>query len=75
MKLRGLNVSRRRDPEGNYVVVMDLETYEKLKEAITRLGLNPEPMGSTVIVRDRAWNRIKRLTNIARELGISVFED
>ncbi|WP_252900768.1 hypothetical protein [Vulcanisaeta sp. JCM 14467] len=75
MRVRGLNVGRRRDPGGNYVVTMDLETYELLKQLINRLGLSVETVGNVVIVRDKSWSRIRRLVNSARELGISVYED
>ncbi len=73
--MRGLNVSRRRDPVGNYVVAMDIETYELLKPSLGKLGLNAEVMGSVVIIRDRSWSRINKLINVARELCISVNED
>ncbi|WP_460173584.1 hypothetical protein [Vulcanisaeta sp. JCM 14467] len=75
VRVRGLNVGRRRDPGGNYVVTMDLETYELLKQLINRLGLSVETVGNVVIVRDKSWSRIRRLVNSARELGISVYED
>ena len=75
VRVRGLNVGRRRDPGNNYVVTMDLETYELLKQSINRLGLSVETVGNVVIVRDKSWSRIKRLVNAARELGISVNED
>jgi hypothetical protein len=54
---------------------MDKATYTKLSDALRRLGLLPEEAGNIVIVRDRSWSRIKRLINIARELGINVVED
>ena len=75
VRVRGLNVGRRRDPGNNYVVTMDLETYELLKQSINRLGLSVETVGNVVIVKDKSWSRIKRLVNAARELGISVYED
>ncbi|MFB6471063.1 MAG: hypothetical protein TU36_007540 [Vulcanisaeta sp. AZ3] len=75
MRLRGLNVSRRKDPEGNYVVTMDLETYDKLKDSIIRLGLISESLGNVIIVRSYAWNRVRKLVNVARELGINVHSD
>ncbi|WP_446753019.1 hypothetical protein [Vulcanisaeta sp. JCM 16161] len=68
-------MSRRKDPEGNYVVAMDLETYELLNQSINRLGLDVEFMGNIVVVRDRSWSRINKLVNIARELGINVNDD
>ncbi|MCG2865296.1 MAG: hypothetical protein L7H04_05455 [Vulcanisaeta sp.] len=71
----GLNVSRRKDPGNYYVAIMDKATYTKLSDALRRLGLLPEEAGNIVIVRDRSWSRIKRLINIARELGINVVED
>ncbi|WP_148678336.1 hypothetical protein [Vulcanisaeta distributa] len=74
-RVKGLNVGRRKDPEGNYVVAMDLETYELLRQSINKLGLNTEFMGNAVVVRDKSWSRISRLVNIARELGINVNED
>ena len=73
--VRGLNVSRRKDPEGNYVVAMDIGTYELLKSSLGRLGLNVEVMGNVVVIRDRSWSRINKLINVARELGINVNED
>ncbi len=75
VRVRGLNVGRRRDPEGNYVVVMDLETYELLKQSISRLGLSVESLGGAVVIRDRSWSRIDRLLRIARGMGITVNED
>ncbi|WP_243666920.1 hypothetical protein [Vulcanisaeta sp. JCM 16159] len=52
VRVRGLNVSRRKDPEGNYVVVMDMNSYELLKSSISKLGVNVEFMGNVVIIRD-----------------------
>ena len=75
VRVRGVNVSRRKNPEGNYVVAMDLETYESLKQSINRLGLSVEAVGGVVLVKDKSWSRIKRLMNTARELGINVNED
>ena len=75
VRVRGLNVGRRRDPGNNYVVTMDLETYELLKQSINKLGLSIETVGNVVIVRDKSWSRIRRLVNAARELGINVYED
>ncbi|MGC8606431.1 MAG: hypothetical protein ACP5GZ_03780 [Vulcanisaeta sp.] len=75
VRVRGVNVSRRKDPEGNYVVVMDIETYELLEPSLSKLGLNAEFMGNVVIIRDRSWSRINKLMNIARELGINLNED
>lgn len=75
VRVRGLNVSRRKDPEGNYVVVMDMNSYELLKSSISKLGVNVEFMGNVVIIRDRSWSRINKLINTARELSINVNED
>jgi len=72
---RGLNVSRRKDPSNNYVVIMDRETYEKLRDSLVKLGLNFETVGNIVIIRDRSWSRIEKLINKARELSIDVFID
>ena len=74
VRVRGLNVGRRRDPGGNYVITMDLETYGLLRQWVDRLGLSVEVMGNVVVVRDRSWSRIERLVNAARGLGITVNE-
>jgi hypothetical protein len=54
---------------------MDLETYDKLKDSIIRLGLISESLGNVIIVRSYAWNRVRKLVNVARELGINVHSD
>lgn len=73
--MAGLNVSRRKEPGGNYVAVMDRETYERLKSTISKLGLDVEVTGNIAIVKDKSWNHMRRLMNTARELGINVNED
>ncbi|MCX8137386.1 hypothetical protein [Pyrobaculum aerophilum] len=57
--------SRRRTPDGYYVVVLGL--YAKAV-----LGVDAEPAGRFYIYKTKSWQEVLRLVNKARELGLDV---
>ncbi|MCU7788822.1 hypothetical protein ODS41_12960 [Pyrobaculum sp. 3827-6] len=57
--------SRRKTPDGYYVVVLGLYAKEIL-------GIDAEPAGRFYIYKTKSWQEILRLVNKARELGLDV---
>ncbi len=57
--------SRRKTPDGYYVVVLGLYAKEML-------GVDAESAGRFYIYKTKSWQEILRLVNKARELGLDV---
>ncbi|MCY0890307.1 MULTISPECIES: hypothetical protein [Pyrobaculum] len=57
--------SRRKTPDGYYVVVLGLYAKEAL-------GVEAEPAGRFYIYKTKSWQEVLRLINKARELGLDV---
>lgn len=69
-----LAVDRRRDPEGNYIVVMKVKDYENVKDKVNELGLVVELASDLVLIKSKSWSKVSRLINYARSRGIKVRE-
>ncbi|AET31576.1 hypothetical protein P186_0108 [Pyrobaculum ferrireducens] len=57
--------SRRKTPDGYYVVVLGLYARQVL-------GVEAEPAGRFYIYKTRSWQEVLRLVNRARALGLNV---
>ncbi|GEM_PF-617406 len=69
-----INVGRKRTPDGYFVAILDSEAYGKLREYLSKLGLQVEQYGNIIIVKSKSWSSLEKLINIARSLGVQVKE-
>ncbi len=67
-----LHIGRKRDPQGYYVAVLNVRTYELLREAIEKLNIQIERAGDIVFLKSRSWTSMNKLTNICETRGIKV---
>lgn len=64
--VKTVRTSRRKTPDGYYVVTLGLYAKEVLGLA------GAEPMGDFYIYRTRSWREVLRIVNRARALGLDV---
>ena len=69
-----IHIGRKRDPQGYYVALMSVTTFEKLKDVISRLGVQFEIVGNLVFIKSKSWMNIQKIVNICHERGIRVLE-
>lgn len=68
-----LNVGRRKNPQGYYVAVLEVETFKnKLQDVIEKLKLGFEISGNIVFIYSKSWSNIEKLINTAKSRGIEV---
>ncbi len=72
MRVKGLNIGRKKDPRGYYVAIADKETYFKIRDIVERLGLEVEDLGVMVGIRSKSWSKIEKLIEEAKSRGIEV---
>ncbi len=64
---REVRSGRRRDPTGNYVVVMGRAAWEAL-------NVEAEVAGDAYVYRAKSWSDVERLLKRARALGLDVVD-
>ncbi len=64
---REVRTGRRRDPTGNYVVVMGRAAWKAL-------NVEAEATGDAYVYRAKSWREVERLLRRARALGLDVVD-
>lgn len=76
MKIRNgtLNIGRKRDPQGNYVVVLTRNTYMKVKDIIEKLNFTCDDQGDIIFLKTRKWSEIDKLIKMAKGRDVKIVE-